>query len=808
MSDGVFPMSRRLSRIAVLLLAGVLAVSACDSAEERVADHFERGLELVQQGEPEKAALEFRNALKIDENFVPARYEFAKIELARGNPQGAYSNFQKIVEIDPAHAPARVELAKLLLLAGHFDEALTHADAAHKADPNNVDALITRAIANYRLGNTEQALTDANQVLKLRPHDPQAQLLLVSEKLSGGDTDAALALVDKALDGNPDDLPLNLMKLQILSKRNEDDAFGAHLEKLVGMHPENASLHQLLASWYARKDRPEDVERELRKIQELKPDDMATVQNLVRFLMQTRGEEAARAELHAQIEAAGKRGAPQFPFQSLLADFDAQLGHKDDAKALLAGVVAAPPDPTTANKARLKLARLALSDKELDKAKSLVDKVLEADAKNAEALAIRAGILSQRGDLDAAVLDLRAALNESPDNVGLLRLAADIYQRSGNPELAGESLASAVRLSNADPDLVLAYIAFLQKTGQGQAIEAVLNDAVQRRPDAPQLLSALGALRVQKKDWDAAGRVEAQLRPLDAAAADRLEAAILTGQGKAEEAVALLERMGGTAGAGSMASTIVQVYVQNGQRDAAQAFVDDILAREPQNAEALRLKGGLLQIEGQEAQAINSMQAAIKADPKDPASYLALAALHRAAGRPEAAEAAIDAGLAAVPDNPLLLLSHADQLNQKGDGAGALDAFEKLYALRPNSVIAANNLASLLSEHFAKDPQKLARAAEVARPLAGVQNPQIQDTYGWIQFLQGKPDEALRSLIPAAQGLPENPWVRYHIGMAYAALGQTDDAKSNLQAALQLGAGQSFPTDQVRAEIDRLGTLQ
>ena len=204
----------------------------------------------------------------------------------------------------------------------------------------------------------------------------------------------------------------------------------------------------------------------------------------------------------------------------------------------------------------------------------------------------------------------------------------------------------------------------------------------------------------------------------------------------------------------------------------------------------------------------NSIQAAIKADPKDPASYLALAALQRAAGRPEAAEAAIDAGLAAVPGNPLLLLNHADQLTQQGDHDGALAAFEKLYALRPNSVIAANNLASLLSEQFARDPQKLARAAEVARPLAGVENPQVQDTYGWIQYLQGKPDEALRSLIPAAQGLPENPWVRYHIGMAYAALGQTDEAKSNLQAALQLGGGQSFPADQVRAELDRLGTLQ
>ena len=807
-------MIRRFSRLAVLLtglLTGLLALAACDSAEERVTQHYTRGLELLEEGTPEKAALEFRNALEIDEAFIPARFEFAKILLAQGNTQAAFGNFQRVVELDPAHAQARLQLANILLLAGQFEEALTQADAASKAAPNDPEILVARAVAHYRLGNVEQALADANQVLVLRPGDPQAQLLLVSAKMAGGDPAAALALADRSLVDNPADLPLNLMKLQILSAQGADDAFGAHLEKLVGLHPENTSLHQLLASWYARKDRPEDVERELRKIQDLQPDDIATAQNLVRFLMQTQGEEAARAELVAQIEAAGQRGTRQFPFQALLADFDTQLGHKAEAKALLESVVADPPDAATADEARLKLARLALGDKDLDAAKGLVDTVLKGDAKNAEALAIRAGILAEQGKIDAAVLDLRAALNESPENVGLLRLAADIYQRSGNSELAGESLSSAVRMSNADPDIVLAYLAFLQKTGQGGSMEAVLSDAVQRRPDSQQLLSALGALHIQKQDWSAAERILKQLRPLDDAAADRLQAAILTGQGRTEEAVALLERMGETPGGGSnsMATTIVQVYAQTGQRAAAHAFVDDILAKDPENAEALRLRGALLQLDGEEDKAIAAFREAIAANPEDPASYLALAALHQAAGHPDEAGAAISEGLATLPDNPLLLLNQADRLNVQGDRAGALAAFEKLYALRPNSVVAANNLASVLSEHYPEDPEKVARAAEVARRLAGIQSPQIQDTYGWILYLQGKPDEALRSLIPAAEGLPENPWVRYHIGMAYAALGQAEEARGHLEAALQLADGQTFaPADQVRAEIDRLGTLQ
>ena len=93
----------RSSRFAVLLGA-LLALAACDSAEERVAQHFERGLELVEEGAPEKAALEFRNALEVDENFIPARFELAKILLAEGNAQEIRGNPAVIAAYLGAHA--------------------------------------------------------------------------------------------------------------------------------------------------------------------------------------------------------------------------------------------------------------------------------------------------------------------------------------------------------------------------------------------------------------------------------------------------------------------------------------------------------------------------------------------------------------------------------------------------------------------------------------------------------------------------------------------------------------------------------
>src|SRR5690606_19631934 len=341
-------------------------------------------------------------------------------------------------------------------------------------------------------------------------------------------------------------------------------------------------------------------------------------------------------------------------------------------------------------------------------------------------------------------------------------------------------------------------------------VEAVLTDAVERRPDAARLLTALGAVYLEDRQWAAARDIITKLRPVDPVAADRLQAAALSGQGRTDEAIALLKQLGQSGDASiSVASAIVQVYEQGGQRAAAHQFVDDMLSREPQNAEALRLKGILLQADGEAEEAVAAYNAAIEADPRNVGAYLSLSRLHQAAGRRDEAEALIAEAVDTIPDSPALLLHRSEQLQTSGDFEGAVAALEALHELEPDSVVAVNNLASMLSEHFPEDPDKLERAAELVRSLSGIESPQIQDTYGWIRYLQGEPAEALRSLIPAAEELPENAWVRYHLGMAYAALDQADQAREHLEAALSLAEGQVFPpVSRIQAELDRLSEIR
>ena len=59
--------TKRLFGFAALSL--VLLLGACSSSEERAQAYYKSGTEYVAKGELEKASLEFRNALKLNQDY-------------------------------------------------------------------------------------------------------------------------------------------------------------------------------------------------------------------------------------------------------------------------------------------------------------------------------------------------------------------------------------------------------------------------------------------------------------------------------------------------------------------------------------------------------------------------------------------------------------------------------------------------------------------------------------------------------------------------------------------------------------------
>jgi Flp pilus assembly protein TadD len=132
----------------------------------------------------------------------------------------------------------------------------------------------------------------------------------------------------------------------------------------------------------------------------------------------------------------------------------------------------------------------------------------------------------------------------------------------------------------------------------------------------------------------------------------------------------------------------------------------------------------------------------------------------------------------------------------------AREAYRKVLGLEPNFVAAANNLAWLEVEHGGNVDVALGHAQRAKE--AAPDHPSVADTLGWIYYHKGVYATALGHLSEAAEKMPDNPTVRFHLGMTHAKMGKKEDARRELERALEING--AFPEAQrARDALKELG---
>src|SRR5450755_3002187 len=109
-------------------------------------------------------------------------------------------------------------------------------------------------------------------------------------------------------------------------------------------------------------------------------------------------------------------------------------------------------------------------------------------------------------------------------------------------------------------------------------------------------------------------------------------------------------------------------------------------------------------------------RAAIAKQPKDPNGYSALSELYVREKNYNSAVEVIQAGLREQPDNLNFRFTSAGLQILKGDQAAAMAQYESILKDQPNSVLAINNLVSLLLD-TRPDKESLDRAFSLADRL-------------------------------------------------------------------------------------------
>ncbi|MGR3371522.1 MAG: tetratricopeptide repeat protein [Pseudooceanicola nanhaiensis] len=802
MIDAWKPMAAAL--LALTLLAG------CKSEEEKAEEFFQSALSYIEAGDIDRAMIEFRNVFDNDGFHKEARLTYAKLLLEQGQTRQAYGQFLRLVEQYPDTVEARAILATLALDTNNWEEVRRHGEAAIALDPDRPDVKAVAAALAYRDARLERddaaAAEAADMARAALEEDAEllpARRILIDEALSAEDFDGALEQLDAALETAPDRVDFNMLKAQLLGRTGDQQALGAQLKTMYEKFPENQQIGQALITWYMSQQDYDGAEGFLRD--RAGPVDGPIEGHLavVEFLHRARDIDAALAETERLAEATA--GTPEADvYGAARASLMFEKGQREDALSEVEAILqdAEPSDQT--RRIRIILARMLSSTGNVVGARAEVEKVLEEDPSNVDALKMRAAWLIQGDKPDEAILDLRTALDQSPRDTGILTLMAEAHQRNGSPQLAQERLALAVEVSGNRPEEALRYARFVLQQGRPALAETVLDAARKTAPTNMDVLALLGELYIRDQRWNDVQLLVDTLREIPgeraAAMVGTLESAMLMGQENVDESLARMQQdiedpAGRDIGA---LIRVLRTQIATGRLEEARGYLDQLLEENPESLPLKLFDANLDALQGDTSSAEEKYRGLLAENPQIEPAVLQLASLLMSQSRAEEADEVLDQGLAAMPQSRQLRLVKASRLEQTEDIEGAIAIYEELYAENTSDVVVANNLASLLST-WNDNPETIDRAEVISRRLVGSNVPAFQDTLGWIQYLKGNYDAAIRNLEAAAEGLPNDPNVALHLGLAYAAVNRTEDAKAEIERGFGI-AGDAELAQRAEAE--------
>lgn len=806
-------MRRRSATLTALVLTAALTLSGCETSEERAQRHFETAMELLSEGDFSRAFVEFRNVFKLDPQHKEARMAYARTQMERGEVSEAYGQFLRVVEQHPDTTEARIALAEMAINGRNWEEARRHGEAAIKLAPEDPRVKVIETALAYgdaaRSENAEaraEAAEEARTRLEEAPDNFIARMVVIDYLANSGKINEALPVINEGLDQRPESYELHRIKLSANVQAGDMDAVGETLEKMVEAFPDDEEARRMLITWYMRRGDMDGAESFLRELAQRPDAGNGEKLAVVQFLRRTKGDDAAREELERLIESE----EDPTPFIAILASMDFDAGKREEAIATLEELVDGIEEPTNeSNNSKFLLARMLAATGNHVGARARVEEILADDSSNVQALKARANWLIEEDKPGEAIIDLRTALSQAPRDPEVMTLMARAHERAGDRSLAGERYALAVELSERAPEESLRYAQFLSAQQRDEAATAVLTEALNRSPDNLELLQASGKLQIRNRDWNEVQRVIWKLRsfetPEATAAANGLEAEMLLQQDRLDDTVAFLEDLSETSDDARTVTALVQTQMRAGNTDAAIKTVEEKLAESPDDPALRFLRAGLHVASDERSRAEAIYRDLLDEYPGNDAVIRSVYALLRAEGRLDDARALLDEQIELAPEAFNVRMLKAEMLERDRDFEGAIAIYEALYEENSNNIVVANNLASLISTHR-DDDESLERAYAVARRLRGIEVPPLQDTYGWIAFRRGDLNEALTHLEPAAEGLPTDALVQYHLGRTYLELERFEEARATLQKAIELSGDNPLP--QIREARELLKTIQ
>ena len=743
----------------LLLPLLVMFVASCSRDPKVQAQRYlENGNKFFEKAKYKEASIMYRRALQKDLRFGEAYYRLALVSLKLASYGDAVRSLRRAVELQPKNTDAITKLADIYMVATARDPA--HPQEMLK-EVTDLSARLLQMDANSYDGHRLQG-----QIYLIQDDAARAvKEFAAADRAKPGQTDLALTYF-QALTANKQSADAETMALSVIEKnkafspmydllylsymqQGQQAKAEQVLKKKVENNPRQAAFLIQLAGYYLFTHRRDDLEAVIRQVADEKrfPEGHLLAGDF--FFFRVREFESARIQYEAGAKAFPKERAL---YQRRLVELLATTGRNPDANQLLAAILKENPKDNDAIAMRaalmLQTGDLAQITQATNDLQSLVSRTPENHLLRYN---LARGYLA-KNDPEQARLQLEAAIKLRPDFVLARDLLARIYLRKGDNARALKEADDVIALNKDDVGARLIRSTALMGMGDKEKVRQELETVLKLSPNNPDARYQAGYLAWQDKDYARAGKVFEDLykaNPKDLRGLVGVTETLVSSN-KMGEAVKIMETSVSQAPERrDFRLVLANMYVRDQRYDDAIRTFNDLLKTDPKSADLLIRLAETQRRKGDVNTAIETFRRASQAAPADSAPLLQLALLLDGTGRRDQAK-------------PI---------------------YEQILKIQSDHPIALNNLAFIKAEEGVDLDEALTMAQRARQKLPS--SVDVMDTLGWIYIKKNLSDDAVRTFRELTQTEPSRASFHLHYGMALLQKGDKPSARRELESAMK-----------------------
>ncbi len=429
----------RPTGVALSFLAMALLLSGCvRSPEAKSATYLEAGKKLLAKNDPNRAILQFRNAVQATPKNAEAYYQLSLADFAAGDLPNGVANLRKALELNPKHRPAQLRMAQLMAMAsdpalGQGSPGAPPEDCCRTA-PDDADALHALAFAELKLNEPEAAIQNLGRAMVLAPQDLMLAVSMADAKLKQKDTKGAEEVLKKASQDSPKSAEAAFFLGRFYGSQNRWPEAEQQFNRALSLDHQNADALYNLAALQNRTGRKQEAEQNFKRLS----------------------------------------GLPGNTFKPIHATFLFEEGRRDEAIREFEALAKADPDD---REARTRLIAAYRAVQRPADAEKVLDAALKRNPKDSDALLQRGEMFLAAGNYGRAETDLNQVIRLNPDSAQAHYVMARFHRARGENLTYRQELLKALQLDERLTAIRIEAAQNLVASGDAKAALTLLDQA-------------------------------------------------------------------------------------------------------------------------------------------------------------------------------------------------------------------------------------------------------------------------------------------------------------------------------------------